>query len=366
MTAQDETECRTDIIDSFESWERIGGAWNDLLKASRSNSVFLTWEWLFSWAECFVRGNRRLFIITLYSGNELVGIAPWYLNPLSRKFGGVVQLEFLGSPEAGSDYLDVIIKAGREQEVTEALYAFLFDHDRSAWDTLLLRDLPSDSLFLLYFQDKLERDGKYAELCKGSYCPLVTFPKTTGWVPGVSAKRKARFKQDLGRLKKSGEMKHRVVRGEAVPDGVDEFFRLYNQKTGHEGDHLHRFLKKFAIRSAGRELVQIDFLTLENKPVAGLLHLVYRNELMLFTMAVDKGFNPKISLGNVLVGLCLEQASVEGRARYDFLKGNERYKFYWADSGRTSLGFFMSQKKLKPLLVATARFMKYTAKILLR
>jgi CelD/BcsL family acetyltransferase involved in cellulose biosynthesis len=366
MTLLTGTEYRTELVASRDAWEEMAGAWNDLLESSRSHSVFLTWEWLFSWAECFLNGDRRLFIVTVYSGKELIGIAPWYLHPVSRNLGRVEQLEFLGSPEAGSDYLDIIIQAGREEDVAGALYEFLFHQDRSAWDTLLLRDIPSDSLFLLHFQEKLEQDGKYAELCKGSYCPVVTFPKSAGWTPGVSAKRRARFKQDLGRLNKGGGMHHRIVRGAEVPDGLDEFFRFYNLKSGHQGDHIHRFLKKFSARSAGKDLLQIDFLNIGGTTAAGLLHLVYHGEVLLFTMAVDKEFNPKISVGNLLVGLCLKQAAAGGRTRYDFLKGNERYKFHWADDGRSSIGIFTVQKKLSPALYAAGRFMKYTAKILLR
>lgn len=366
MTSQTGNEYRIEIVDSLDAWQRMSGTWNDLLRSSRANTVFLTWEWLFTWAGSFLDANRRLFIVTVYHDTELVGIGPWYLNRVSRNFMGFNQLEFLGSPEAGSDYLDVILKEGKEREVTLFLYRFLFGEGRSFWDSLLLRDISSDSLFLLYFQESVEAEGKYAELCKGSYCPVVSLPKSRNWAPGVSAKRKARFKQDLARLKKSGEMDHRVVSGDALPAGLDDFFSFYNEKTGYEGLPLSRFMKELCSFPAGRNLLQVDFLTIQGTTIAALLHLRYQEELLLYLMAVDKTFNPKISSGNVLVGLSLERAHEEGRARYDFLKGIERYKFYWADRGRTSLSIFISQKKLKPLLFTTARFMKYTAKMLLR
>jgi hypothetical protein len=44
----------------------------------------------------------------VYKNNDLVGIAPFYLK--NDKYGPfkMRQIEFLGTPEAGSDYLDVI------------------------------------------------------------------------------------------------------------------------------------------------------------------------------------------------------------------------------------------------------------------
>jgi CelD/BcsL family acetyltransferase involved in cellulose biosynthesis len=364
-TADPGNKYRIEIVNSFSTWESMSASWNALLRSSRANTVFLTWEWLFCWAESFLQ-NRRLFILAVYQDQELVAIAPWYLNRISGNFMRLNQIEFLGSPEAGSDYLDVIIKRGKEREATHFLYHFLFHEGRTIWDCLLLRDIPSDSLFLLHFQDKIESEGKYAELSKGSYCPLVTLPKSRDWIPGVSPKRKARFKQDLGRLEKNGELNHRVHSGDAAAAGVDEFFSFYNQKTGHDGLPLRGFLKKISSRRRDQNLLQVNFLTLQGRTIAALLHLRYQDELLLYLMAVDKGFNPKISSGNVLVGLCLQQAREEGMLRYDFLKGNESYKFYWADSGRTSLSICIIQKKLSPLLFTTARFVKYTAKMMMR
>lgn len=361
------TELRIKIVNSLAAWERMAGEWNLLLNESRSNTLFLTWEWLFSWAECFLNEHRQLFVVALYDGDDLVGAAPWYINRIQQNILSIRQLEFLGSPETGADYLDVIARRGKEQKVTESLYHFLLDQGRSFWDCLLLRDIPSQSLFLLYLQDKIERDGKYAELGKGSYCPVVNLPKNGAhFSESISPKRRARFRQDLGRLQKNGDTKHETVSEDAVLSGIDDFFAFYSAKSGHEGGGLQRFIRTFAGRSANQNRLQIDLLRAEGRTIAGLMHFRYRDELLLYLMAVDKEFNPKISAGNVLVGLCLDQACAQDVSRYDFLKGYEQYKFYWADSGRSSLSIFMAQKKFTPVLLTTGRFIKYTAKILLR
>lgn len=358
---------RIEIIESFEGWKRVAGAWNDLLNKSGAHTIFLTWEWLYSWAECYLNEKRNLFIIILYKNDEPLGIAPWYIHYTKYKLLGMRQIEFLGTPEAGSDYLDVIVQRGKEREVADSLYRFLFGPGRSRWDCMLLRDIPSQSLFLLHLQDIIESEGKYVELSKSSYCPAVTLPnKGESFNPGLSPKRKERFRQDLARLKKSGQIEHRVIKADACPDGMEEFFSFYNEVSGYDGRPLQRFLMKLVSHSADRNPLQINLLKINGKTVAGLLHLTDRDELLLFLMTADKAFNPKTSVGNVLVGLCLEQACLQGITRYDFLKGSEPYKFYWADSGRASLSIFLAQRKLSPLMFSTERFLKYTAKILLR
>jgi hypothetical protein len=365
MTSE-RNEYRIEIINSLSAWENLAAAWNELLGSSRANTVFLTWDWLFSWAGCFLDADRRLFILAIHKNRELVGIAPWYLRRISRNFMSINQVEFLGSPEAGSDYLDIIIQAGKEREVAGVLYRYLFHDGRLLWDCLHLCDIPSDSLFLLHFQEIIEKEGKYAELSKGSYCPFAALPNNSDWIPGVSSGRKARFKQDLARLGKDGEISHRVLTGDAAAGGLEDFFSFHRDKSGRDGVQLHRFIRAFASRSLGRCLLRLDFLGIQGTTIAALLHLKYQDELLLYIMAADKAFNPRISAGNVLVGLCLKKAGEEGIARYDFLKGNEPYKFYWAEKGRSSLSLFITQKKLRPVIFTAARFMKYTAKILLR
>ncbi|HQG41045.1 MAG TPA: hypothetical protein PLV76_09165, partial [Spirochaetales bacterium] len=74
---------RAEIITSIPAMKSIRGKWNNLLEASISNTIFLTWEWMYSWAECFITEKRELFVICVYDdGDKLVGIAPWYTSKI--------------------------------------------------------------------------------------------------------------------------------------------------------------------------------------------------------------------------------------------------------------------------------------------
>ena len=358
---------KVEIIASLEEWKNLAHIWNDFLASSRADTIFLTWEWLFSWAECFLGQNRQLFILTVYRNHELVGIAPWYINRVSRYGMPLRQIEFLGSPETGGDYPDVILKRGKEQEITRILYRYLFHQACSHWDCLLLNDIPVDSLFLLFFQEEIEAEGKYAEIGRGSYCPMVNIPSGSEWFPpGCSSKRKARFHQDLNRLMKSGEVVHTIEHGPDLPDALNRFFDFYGEKTGYNNCELQFFLKKFAAYCSDLNRIRIDRLQVRGKTVAAFLNLIYREDVLLYLMAVDRKFNSKISAGNVLVGICLKQSHKEKRARYDFLKGVEPYKFYWADSGRTSVRIFLAKPSVSACVYFMMESLKRTAKMLWR
>ena len=110
-----------ETIQNAAGFQELRGEWGELLQASASNSLFLTWEWLYPWWK-HLSGDRTLSIVTMRSGGELVAIAP--LASRSRRLARVVpfrSLEFMGTDRVCSDYLDLIIKRGKEPEALRAL-----------------------------------------------------------------------------------------------------------------------------------------------------------------------------------------------------------------------------------------------------
>ncbi|MEZ5583582.1 MAG: hypothetical protein R3F37_13305 [Candidatus Competibacteraceae bacterium] len=67
---------------------------------------------------------------------------------------------------------------GQEKAVAETLYDFLFRTGSALWDQLRLTDLPSESLFLLYFMNQNDQDGKFAEIQRCAYLPSTSLPSS--------------------------------------------------------------------------------------------------------------------------------------------------------------------------------------------
>jgi len=112
--------------------------------------------------------------------------------------------------------------------------------------------------------------------------------------------------------------------------------------------------------------VQIDAAESDGRWVAGLLHMRYRDTLYMYLMAIDKGFLPKISIGNVLVGESIEAAIEDGLLTYDFLKGAEDYKFHWANNNARTLRLSLSNRRPLPLLGMWTELLKSAVKSVIR
>ncbi|MDC4205450.1 MAG: GNAT family N-acetyltransferase [Candidatus Manganitrophus sp.] len=350
----------------MEQWRELSKEWNDLLQRSGSNRVFLTSEWLYSWAECFLKEGRALYILTVYNDKTLIGIAPWCIRKARYAGFPMRRIEFLGTPETGSDYLDVFAKKGKEKEVARSIYHFLFGEGASQWDCFGFLDIPSDSLFLLHFMEQMEEDGKYLEVEAGAFCPSLALPKTREeFLARLTQNRRQKYTRDLRVLEREGNVRYDSVKLDEAGPILKDFRELY-QKRWADSDALFLFLERVLLHGSGEEKVQADFLNVNGKNVAGLLHLRSGKSFLMYLMAVDHSFSKTVSVGNLLVGLSIEKAIAEGFSEYNFLKGNEEYKFHWADKGDRSLHLFFYKRRWPLLIWLTVRFLKSIAKIWVR
>jgi CelD/BcsL family acetyltransferase involved in cellulose biosynthesis len=87
---------RVEVVTDPHEFVALRTRWNALLRESRSDCIFLTWEWLSAWWT-HLSGDRLLHILLAWDGDDLVGIAP-----LVRSRGALPWLSRLEFPAPGS------------------------------------------------------------------------------------------------------------------------------------------------------------------------------------------------------------------------------------------------------------------------
>lgn len=231
------SEYSVSVIRTMEMFKSLSAGWRQLLSESSADSIFLTWEWLYTWSEYYLRRSRSLHIVLVYKGKELVGIAPWYL---SKKYFGpfaIQRLEFIGSPETGSDYLDVITRKGEEENVATLVYDYLFRDSAAEWNVLFFRDVPSTSLYFMNFLNLLEKKGKFFEIKKGSFCPQLILPSNNeNFYDTLSANRRQQQKRHFRILNQNESLTHISNEGSEGETLLEEIQKLYDKRwgSGHE------------------------------------------------------------------------------------------------------------------------------------
>ena len=127
---------------SSNGFEALQGEWNELLRRTRTNTIFLTYEWQTTWWDNLGQGELWILAFRKAEHGDLVGIVPFYRVQTAE---GRRQLTLVGCIEV-SDYLDMIIEIGWEDPVYSALCAWLDSDGAPDWDIVDLCNLPEDSL----------------------------------------------------------------------------------------------------------------------------------------------------------------------------------------------------------------------------
>lgn len=90
---------------------------------------------------------------------------------------------------------------------------------------------------------------------------------------------------------------------------------------------MRGFFHDVASTAMRQDRLRLSFLYAEEEPIASLLCFEYKRGYLVY----NSGFNPvkygTLAPGIVLTTYCIEDAISRGLKRFDFLQGDERYKY---------------------------------------
>ncbi len=324
---------RVEVVTDVAAFDAIGAEWNALLQASGSDTVFLTSEWLSAWASR-LGADRRLHVLLVRRGGELIGAAPlaWRRRRLLGWLG-VPCLEFLGTGIVGSDYLDVIVRRGFEGEAEAALVGAL----RRVRAMVEFAQLAAGRSVAAGVAAALTRSGWSRETRPVDVCPYIDL-RGRDWdsyLASLGGEHRYAFRRKLRRLSARGFEFRRAASEDERRVALDTLVALHNRRWESRGGsdafggEVVAFHHDFTRRALGRGWLRLYVLSSGDRPLAALYGLRYGGTFSFY----QSGFDPEAArdgAGTVCMGLAIQSALQEGTSEYDFLHGDEPYKFHWA------------------------------------
>ena len=319
--------------------------WNRLLQQSQSDTPFLTFEWAYAWWQSMKAANRSLFILVFFKESKMVGIAPLAILH-SKKYGflSLKKVEFMGYEIANGEYLDFITAPGMESEVSEGVVNFLIKNFK-LWDVLELQPWFESAISLFYFKKLCDQHGLKTFLFLRSICPIVSLPKN--W---------EEFRQSLSKsLRKKSEYNFRRLYKEnqttlscwdskqEIREKLPEFFEMHQKKWNAEGEpgtfadpRKCEFYKELSDQFFDNNWLHVCRLEINQQPVSYLYGIRYNNCFYDLQSAYDLNWQAR-SVGTVLLYHSLQNCVTNGIDFYDFLRGEEKYKYQWGAQPRRNL-----------------------------
>ncbi len=300
--------------------------WNPLLRDSVSDTIFLTWEWQSTWWEHL--GEGELYLIAVRDGSHLSGIVPLYLTTSDD---GLKTLSIVGCRDV-SDYLDLIAASGQEEKVYGALLDWLESDEAPAWDQADLCNIPAASPTHRCLAEMAVARDYQVQTEVEDVCPVIPLPSTWDeYLSSLDKKQRHEIRRKIRRAERSEQINWYIVGEERDLAAEMEAFIELHQKSDVDKDEFMDAQMKGFFHAAARVLhqagwLQLAFIEVNGEKAAAMLNFDYRDSILVYNSGYDPQKYAGLSPGIVLLAYCIQWAIELGRAKFDFMRGEEEYK----------------------------------------
>ncbi len=307
-------------------FDALSTEWLELLTHSITNQIFITPEFLKAWWSTLAEGE--LHIVTVRDQKKkLRGIAPLYTFLNSK---GEKQLSFVGCVDV-SEYLDFII----DKEMPDQVFHEIGQHITALKEVecAFFFSIPQNSATLAQFKVNMSQVGWKAEQSQQDVCPVIELPKTwEEYLAHIGKKQRHEIKRKWEKLFKEQEAHFELVELPTDADtAIKDFIWLHQasskDKKNFWNDRHVQFFQYFAQKTAEKNWLKLYFLKIGTTRVAAMLGFEYNNQFFLYNSGFVSDNFREYGIGSVLTAYTIQQAIEHGNTRYDFLRGDEEYKF---------------------------------------
>jgi len=310
--------------------QELESEWNQLLDESITHVPFLRHEYLKIWWESLGGGEWKTAELTIVAGRkngQLVGIAPLFLTP-DRE--GILTLMLLGSIEI-SDYLDLIVCPENLTEFVDELLPFMAANI-PAWQTLDWYNMLDTSPSIEAIRSAAVRQGWQVEVTQLQHSPYIPL---TGdfetYLAGIDKKQRHEIRRKMRRAEDANRgLKYTLTNDpDHFDQDINDFLALMandEQKRAFLTSPMRETFRKIMHCAFEAGCLHMAFLEFDGERAAAHVSFDYLKRIW----AYNSGINPKfteLSPGWVLLGYELRWANQSGYIEYDFMRGDEEYKY---------------------------------------
>lgn len=340
------------VVTESKEFESLAGVWDSLLQESEDDSSpYLTHEWLSTWWKHF-GGENKLNILLIEKEHQAIGIVPLMKSEYRIGLLKVRTLETIGS--VNCNYIGLIPPENREEGVT-ALLAYLEEELGNNGLFLRLTLVPEDSKLL----DTLERHS--AQFSKNlaiqetvmTLAPYISLPTTWDeYYRSLGRRRRKLLRMATRSLERAHSVEFQVCTAETLEDWLSKFFDLHQRrwqsvpvKSQFSNPKVREFYREIASKFLQRKWLHFPCLTIDNEIAQAQFSYVYNRKFYAAMIARDTRYS-KYSIGHIHTMHSIRYAIGRQLEEFDFLRGDEPYKFYWTKSARRYVQVVVIKKGL--------------------
>ncbi len=313
----------TEIIKGDAVFILLADEWDPLVEKSMTHTPFQYLSYQKAWWDHLQPENSELNTVVVRDDGELIGIACLYVMDDLVHFNGCVE---------ETDYLDVITAEENAEMVWTAVFNTLCSPEYPEWELLELCNIPAESPSRTIIPKLAGQQSYTFEETVNEVCPIIDLPATFDeYLAQIDGKQRREIKRKLRRANGAGAELVIIGPEDDIDEAVDEFLTLLRKSTFEKRDWLtdgrcamfHDAAK--AAMEAG--ILQLLFMEVNGRKAATLFNFDYDGRIWVYNSGLDPEAFGNLSLGVVLTAKAIELAIENGRKTFDFLRGDEIYKY---------------------------------------
>jgi CelD/BcsL family acetyltransferase involved in cellulose biosynthesis len=341
-------------------------AWDELAAATPWATPFSSYAFHRAWWDAYgANAHEQTLIVCRADASQPLAIVPLMhrhqveptdaLTQSTMRHGGPTTLTPV-SPTAKAiffgatyhaDYATILAAPESLPAVTESLAAHLaappspIDPHPSPWDVVDLRRLrcgdPAADALAGGLRAHAASEGWTVDVEREDVCPVVTLPVGADietYLGSLSKKTRHEIRRKVRRAEGVGP-----IRLESSADplaDLETFIELHQKRWGVDGlfpdtpggDQSRVLVRRMFELCGADGPIRLSFLRVGDKRIAAGIHIEDANGYQYYNAGIDPdAFD--LSPGVLLVYAYIRQALERGISRFDFLRGDEPYKYEW-------------------------------------
>ncbi len=310
------------VFSTAEAFDSLAQQWTRLLGHSAVATPFQRVEFQRTWWAHF--GNGELCLLAVRHADELVGLVSLYVDDDAV-------LRWVGGDNI-ADYLDVVARDDDMQEVRRAVFDWLAGADAPDWQRAQLANIPEWSESARHCQKLATGNGWTADAGFQDVCPQFRLPNDfDAYMAGLEGKQRREIRRKLRRAAGEGARAVFIEPGEEDSAAIDEFIALMQasgaEKAAFLSPQMHAAFGDILRVTQAAGMLGLCFLELEGRRLAAYAYFSMGETIYLYNSGYEPGAYALLSPGWVLLAQLIERAIESGHRRFDFMRGDETYKY---------------------------------------
>jgi len=337
-------------IEDIEEFQLIADEWDKTLLSSGNYNPFLLSDFIVTFWKHY-RYNRRLFILVIREGRDILGGIPLYLERESSTFGFARVLRYVGKTAA--NYTEPLYGTSNF-EMLPLLINALFK--RKDWDALHLTDVRSESRLIMEY-------NKYPH---GHMLLSSVLQDHMNWAIDLSVGKDKYMQSIPKKLKKDlmakrryadknyGKLKFRQIGGkEEIERYFDLYakfscntFRLRYEKSAFENQDYLNFIRELLIILDEKQRLDAHILLAGDKVLA--ISFAYRFGRGFNWILTGYNYEYKyVRPGYLMIEELINELFNRGETYYNWYGHIKFYKIQWCNSQSPLFQFFLIRPNLR-------------------